>query len=323
MRAVMEYRSAVHWHGLIFSMICLLLVGHGAQPIIASDTTHYRVVFESRRNGAFASTAFSVKPDGSDETQLSRHKSGRPLILDPRVSWDGTLMAFTRGGSNHRTGVWIMNSDGTGEREIIAEVAIRFEGGWAMPSLSPDNKEMVYVSNLDGRDDIYRTSIEAKKPIRLTTKGDQNRLPRWSPDGKWIAYASKQGQNRNIVLMRPDGSESRAITTSDSDDTMPAWLPDSKGLVFVSDRDGPTEIYSISLTGREVRRLSNTVDFHELHPAVSPDGSMIAFEAKPADAPSPWMKSIYVMPFEGGPAVQLTSSRHSDNSPTWIPDLKR
>ncbi len=211
-----------------------------------------------------------------------------------------------------------MNSDGSGEQEIIAEVAVRFGGGWAKPSLSPDNKEIVYVSNLHGRDDIYRISIEVKEPIRLTTHGDNNRLPRWSPDGKWIAYASKQGQNRNIMLMRPDGSESHAVTTSDSDDTMPAWMPDSKGLVFISDRDGPTDIYSISLTSGDVRRLSDTVDFHELHPTVSPDGSMIAFEAKPLDTQTPSMRNIYVMPFEGGPAVKLTSSRYLDTSPTWM-----
>ncbi|MCZ6837129.1 MAG: hypothetical protein O7G85_15245 [Planctomycetota bacterium] len=310
--------------------ICLIVVGHGVQCTQASEApvefdslqtsgkSHHQVVFESRRNGDFASTVFTVNPDGTDETRLSRHKTGRPAILDARVSWDGSLIAFTRGGSDHRTGVWVMNADGSGEREILAKVAIRFNGGWAKPSLSPDNKEMVYVSNLHGRDDIYRVSIEAKKPIRLTTNGEDNRLPYWSPDGQWIAYASKQGQNRNIMLMRPDGSESRAITTSDSDDTMPAWMPDSKGLLFVSDRDGPTELYLLSLDDGDVRRLSDTVDFHELYPTVSPDGTMIAFEARPFDAEASWMRSIYVMPFEGGPAEKLTSSRYLDTSPTWI-----
>jgi len=314
----------------MISTICLVLAGHCVQPACASEErsetdptpslqdTPYRVVYESKRNGDFASAVFSVKPDGTDETRLSRHESGRPLFLDTRVSWDGRLMVFARGGSNHRTGIWIMNSDGSGEQEIIAEVAIRFRSGKARPSLSPNNEEIVYVSNLHGRDDIYRTSVAAREPIRLTTQGDDNRFPRWSPDGKWIAYASKRGENRNIMLMRPDGSESRAITTSDSDDTMPAWMPDSKGLVFISDRDGPTDIYSISLSSGDVRRLSDTVDFHELHPTVSPDGSMIAFEAKPLDTKVAWMRNIYVMPFEGGPAVKLTSSRYLDTSPTWI-----
>jgi Tol biopolymer transport system component len=261
---------------------------------------------------------FSVNTDGTDETMLSRHATGRPGVLDARVSWDGMLIAFARGGSDHRTGVWTMNSDGSGEQEIIAEVAVRFGGGWAKPSLSPDNKEIVYVSNIHGRDDIYRISIEAKEPIRLTSQGENNRLPCWSPDGNWIAYASMRGQNRDIMLMRSDGSESRAITTSDSDDTMPAWMPDSKGLVYVSDRDGPTDIYFITLAGDDVRRLSNTVDLHELYPVVSPDGSMIAFEATPLDTQVSWMKNIYVMPFEGGPAVELTTSRHRDSSPSWI-----
>ena len=67
-----------------------------------------------------------------------------------------------------------------------------------------------------------------------------------------------------------------------------------------------------------MRRLSDTVDFHELYPTVSPDGSMIAFEAKPLDAKAAWMRNIYVMPFEGGPAAKVTSSRYLDSSPTWI-----
>ena len=315
---------------LMISTICLVLAGHCVQPACASEErsetdptpslqdTPYRVVYESKRNGDFASAVFSVKPDGTDETRLSRHKSGRPLFLDTRVSWDGRLMVFARGGSNHRTGIWIMNSDGSGEQEIIAEVAIRFRSGRARPSLSPNNEEIVYVSNLHGRDDIFRTSIEEKTPIRLTSKGEHNRLPRWSPDGNWIAYASTQGQTRNIMVMRPDGSEQRTITTSESDDTMPAWTPDSSELVFISDRDGPTDIYSVSLAGGDVRRLTSTVDFHEFHPTVSPDGSMIAFVATPLDATETWMKSVYVVPFSGGPAVQLTTSRYSESSPTWI-----
>ena len=124
------------------------------------------------------------------------------------------------------------------------------------------------------------------------------------------------------MVMRPDGSEQRAITTSESDDTMPAWTPDSSELVFISDRDGPTDIYSVSLAGGDVRRLTSTVDFHELHPTVSPDGSMIAFVATPLDATETWMKSVYVVPFSGGPAVQLTTSRHSESSPTWIMSSK-
>ena len=137
----------------MISAICLFVAGYCVQPMYAGETrsesastmssqeTHHRVAFESKRNGNFASTVFSVRPDGAGETRLSRHKSGRPLILDTRVSWDGTLIAFTRGGSNHRTGVWIMNSDGSGEQEIIAEVAVRFGSGRATPSLSPTTRK--------------------------------------------------------------------------------------------------------------------------------------------------------------------------------------
>jgi eukaryotic-like serine/threonine-protein kinase len=102
----------------------------------------------------------------------------------------------------------------------------------------------------------------------------------------------------------------------------------SSRIVFVSDRDGPDavgnlgneEIYVMNADGTDQRRLthSNTADNH---PAVSPDGRMIAFTSQRAGG-----FDIFVMNADGTGQRQLT--RFSDRGlgalgPTWSPDGKR
>jgi TolB protein len=47
-----------------------------------------------------------------------------------------------------------------------------------------------------------------------------------------------------------------------------------------------------------------------LHPAISPDGRQIAFEL---------FNGIWVMPYSGGQATQITSGAQTDDQPRWVP----
>ena len=49
-----------------------------------------------------------------------------------------------------------------------------------------------------------------------------------------------------------------------------------------------------------------------------PDGTRIAFTAKPGDSPDGWQRSVYVMPADGGPPQQVTSSKYNDHGVGWM-----
>src|SRR5687767_9011029 len=82
-------------------------------------------------------------------------------------------------------------------------------------------------------------------------------------------------------------------------------------IVFVSDRHGNDEIHTSAPDGSDVRRLTSTLQ-NESDPAISPDGSRIAF-ARDQD--------IWVMNGDGSGQTQLTGAEGSgEQSPAWSPD---
>jgi dipeptidyl aminopeptidase/acylaminoacyl peptidase len=72
--------------------------------------------------------------------------------------------------------------------------------------------------------------------------------------------------------------------------------------------------------GRSRRLTSGAV--RDVNPAISPDGSRIAFARTPV-GPESAEAQIWILPLDGGEAWQLTRLRHGAGSPIWSPDGTR
>lgn len=95
----------------------------------------------------------------------------------------------------------------------------------------------------------------------------------------------------------------------------PCISHDGEYMVYASTQHRPTaDIYMKRLDGRSVTQL--TADpAHDVMPAISPDGTRIAFCSNRAGS---W--DLFVMSSEGGQAVQLTTSGAHELHPSWSPD---
>ena len=90
---------------------------------------------------------------------------------------------------------------------------------------------------------------------------------------------------------------------------------DGQTLVFSSTQHRTTsDIYMQRVGSRVVSRLTDD-PAHDVMPAISPDGSRIAFSSNRSGS---W--DIFVMPITGGKAVQITSEAANDLHPSWSPD---
>ena len=52
---------------------------------------------------------------------------------------------------------------------------------------SPDGKQIAFITNITGRNNLWIVPAEGGWPVQLTISDQRQAAPAWSPDGKWIA----------------------------------------------------------------------------------------------------------------------------------------
>lgn len=100
------------------------------------------------------------------------------------------------------------------------------------------------------------------------------------PDGK-IAFTSEIEGMRQIRIMDPDGSNIKQITT-EGENYAPAWSPNGQKLAFTHLRQlengwFDSDIYTMTIDGKDRKNVTNAPDTIEDDPVWSPDGNSIAF----------------------------------------------
>ena len=127
------------------------------------------------------------------------------------------------------------------------------------------------------------TRAQSTHPMTFDDMISMSRVsdPQVSPDGKWVAYSVAKPDLdanhilHNIWLVSTTGGEPRQVTQGGSDER-PRWSPDGQSIAFISSRDNAGQVYILSLTGGEARRVTSlsTGADNEIW---SPDGKSIAF----------------------------------------------
>ncbi|HYS78427.1 MAG TPA: DPP IV N-terminal domain-containing protein, partial [Candidatus Dormibacteraeota bacterium] len=110
------------------------------------------------------------------------------------------------------------------------------------PQISPDGNWVAYsVSKLDlkeekGDSDIWMTSWDGAKTIRLTTSKERETTPRFSPDGKYLGFLSSRdysAETDQVWLLNRAGGEAERMTDVKGGVEDYAWSPDGSRLALV------------------------------------------------------------------------------------------
>ncbi len=241
----------------------------------------------------------------------------------------------TRNGDAH---------DRAGRTDCLASLSGR-------PAAFPDGTAVAYVATPYGRvenaeGEIWLASIASGESRRFTVGSGRDDHPRWSPDSRWLAFLSDRDEpgRRDLYRIPRNGGEAELLVERKRGIERFAWSPDGSTIAFLCP-DDPTdederrekerddaEVYGerwklnrlrlLDLTTREVRTLS-TGDGHVSELAWSPDGSQIAYVARPTpelEAGQRARIAVISLDADAEPRDVMVEPGFSPHNLTWSPD---
>ena len=278
---------------------------------------------------------WTMRPDGTGLKQITR---GHGDDREPRISPDGTTIAFTSDRAFEGSyDIYTVPLSG-GEPKRITKAAADEYG----PSWSPDGKSLVFVSGVGTvGNTIQSIDLASSKQSQLRsidpTKG-RFEAPSWSPDGKTLAYIEFEGAERlinsaHLRFVPASDTQSGTPASAKAADTYPfpaLWLSPHEvlytgdGKILRADTASGDEVaVNVSAAIPSIRPTykrkqysfdsAAPVSVKGIYaPALSPDGKQIAFVA---------LNQLYVMPLGGKPTA-LTNDLYYKQGPAWKPDGK-
>lgn len=240
---------------------------------------------------------FWVAP-GGDWMQARRITNGSGELYSDRLglAWtpDGRIVYSTRRGGN--PGVWVMAADGTQQRQLT------FDGGAdSQPSVSPDGRQVVFVSSRAGRNQLWRVEADGSNLTPLAeTEGV--RAPDFFPDGRWVVYEGEaRGEPR---LWRVSDGGGTPVQLTQEAALLPAVSPDGEliACLMPNGAPGPARLTLLSaVDGRVVRQFESLVPKNTPALRWSPDGRSVTYVVTREGA-----SNIWGQPIDGGEPRALT-----------------
>jgi dipeptidyl aminopeptidase/acylaminoacyl peptidase len=230
----------------------------------------------------------------------------------------------------------------------------------ADPNIAPDGRRVAYVvTTVDKERDGYRSAIwvantDGSGEARQFTSGrKQDSSPRWSPDGRYLAFLSDRNERKQLWGMPGDGGEAWQLTDGPNAVSDIAWSAGSRALAYVTkvepeqaagerqsdvrviralhykaDGEGFLDgkrkhIFLVDIDGGPPRQLTDG-DWDCIQPALSPDGTRLAFTSDRSDDRDDMPASdVWVADLATGALQRVTGEDGAYATPAWSPDSRQ
>jgi dipeptidyl aminopeptidase/acylaminoacyl peptidase len=241
-----------------------------------------------------------------------------PIVSDPQISPDGSLVAFTIStpsleDNRNISKIWLadLNSGDSWQATAIS-------GSDRSPRWSPDGKVLAFISTRDGTSQIWRMPLRGGEAVRVTNTREGMTDFVWSQDGRSLFFWTDVPWGDSTEAARraaPWPTEARIFTDlfyrhwND-------WRLGKRSHLFRVDlaSGGSTDVTPFD---RDVPTLAlggNDV-------AVSPTGTEVAIVYNPDSIlATSTNNDIFVMGPDGSARQPITNSNANDNSPAYSPD---
>ncbi len=205
--------------------------------------------------------------------------------------------------------LWWILGRGASVGPVNFRLLSTFAGIHRAATFSPDGGRIAFVSIEQEVPEIWVKSLAQGEPIQVTRGETAALRPRWSAANDHVVFARRGAGIWEVPEL--GGPERQLI----GEGTNPDLSADGRMMTF----ERGAEIWLADADGRNARRVEGvprrgySVD---LAPALSPDGSHIAFFVSELGPNG----DLWVIPSSGGEARRLTHDVAEGGTPAWTPD---
>jgi TolB protein len=151
---------------------------------------------------------------------LTRITDDPGIDTEPQWSRDGQSLYFTSDRAGGPQIYKIALSPGSRPRRLT------FQGAYnARPRISPDETQMVFVTQEDGAYRIASMDLNGRNDVQVLTKGRFDVSPSYAPNGAVIIYASRDSGRGVLALVSSDGRVQQRLVSPEGEVQEPAWGP--------------------------------------------------------------------------------------------------
>ena len=178
-----------------------------AEGVLSPDGR--RMVFTSLKDGDL--DIYTMNVDGTDVRRLTTapgydggpwwSPDGTKIVYRAWHPTDSAGLADYRGllaqrmVRPSRMELWVMNADGSGQRQITSLGGANFGPSW-----TPDGRRIVFSSNYKNprsrNFELYLINLDGSGLEQVTNHQEFDGFPMFSPDGRRIVWASNRGNSR-------------------------------------------------------------------------------------------------------------------------------
>ena len=188
-----------------------------------------------QRTGAGTRTLGWINRVGEMTTALVE---GRGL-LQPRLSPDGTRMAFRSVSPEGNEAIWIRDLASGRDTKLTETGDVNQSPTW-----HPDGSVVTFVSDRGDGIQLYSRPIDLSGETELVRATDGTSVPgSWTPDGQTLVYYEVNNQDDRDIWILPVGGDPVPFLATEFNERAPRLSPNGRWLAYVSDQTGQDRIH--------------------------------------------------------------------------------